>query len=69
MVGCVVMFSVGSFLIVLVYTFGRAILFLFQMVVGGGTKPCVLYLSLLYCCHSHLILVVGIVMRCLPVSS
>ena len=26
-----------------------------------------LYLSMLYCCHSHFSLVVGIVMRCLPV--
>ena len=39
--------------------FDRAILFLFQMVVGGDIKPCVLYLSLLYCCHSHFSLVVG----------
>jgi hypothetical protein len=29
----------------------------------------VLYLSLLYCCHSHFSLVVGMVMRYLPVSS
>ena len=28
-----------------------------------------LYLCLLYCCHNHFILVVGMVMRCLPVSS
>lgn len=28
-----------------------------------------LYLSVLYCCHKHFSLVVGIVMRCLPVSS
>ena len=35
----------------------------------GGTRQCVLYLSLLYCCHSHLSLVVGMVMRYLPVSS
>ena len=38
-------------------------------VCGGGTRPCVLYLSWLYCCHNHFILVVGMVMRCLPVSS
>ena len=28
-----------------------------------------LCLSLLYCCHSHLSLVVGMVVRCLPVFS
>ena len=35
----------------------------------GGIKPCMLYLSLLYCCHSHFSLVVGMVVRCLPVLS
>ena len=28
-----------------------------------------LYLSLLYCCHSHFSLVVGMVVSCLPVLS
>lgn len=36
---------------------------------GGGTRPCVLYMFLLYCCHSHNNLEVGMVMRCLPFSS
>ena len=35
----------------------------------GGFRPCVLYLTILYCCHSHFSLVVGMIMRCLPVSS
>ena len=30
----------------------------------GGTKPCVLYLSLLYCFYSHFSLVVEMAMRC-----
>ena len=45
MVECAVVFSVGSFLIVLIYTFGRAILFLFQMVVEGElNRVCYIYL-------------------------
>jgi hypothetical protein len=36
---------------------------------GGGTRLCVLYLSMLYCCHNHFSLVVGMVVRCLPVFS
>jgi hypothetical protein len=40
-----------------------------MIVEGGGTSPCMLYLSLLYCCHNHFSLVVGMVMRCLLVSS
>ena len=39
------------------------------MIVWGGTRLCVLYLSLLYCCHNHFSLMVGMVMRCLPVFS
>ncbi len=30
----------------------------------GSTRPCVMY-----CCDSHFILVVGMMMRCLPISS
>ena len=66
---CVVILLVGFFLFFVGCIFGKAILLLFQKFVGGGTRPCVLYLSILYCCHSHFSLVVGMVMRCLPVSS
>ena len=38
-------------------------------VCGVGTSPCVLFMFLLYCCHSHFNLVVKIVMRYLPVFS
>ena len=34
-----------------------------------GTSPCVLYLALWYCFHSHFILVVGMVIRYFLVSS
>lgn len=34
-----------------------------------GTKPCVLYIDLLYCCPSHWSLVVRIVIRCRPLAS
>ena len=34
-----------------------------------GTSPCVLWMAFWYCCHNHLNLVVGMVMRYLPVSS
>ena len=67
--GCIELFVVGLFLVFSDYIFGIARLFLFQMIVGGGTRPCVVYLSLLYCCYNHLSLVVGMVTRCLPVSS
>ena len=34
-----------------------------------GFSPCELYLDVLYCCHSHLCLVVGMVVRYPPVFS
>jgi len=34
----------------------------------GGTRPCVLYMAVWYCFHSHCSLVVGMVMGCIPVS-
>ena len=36
---------------------------------GRGTRSCVLYVSLLYYYHSHFGVVVGMMMRCFPVSS
>ena len=63
------MFLVGFFLVFWSCIFDIAILLLFRMIVRGDTRLCVLYLSLLYCCHNHLSLVVGMVMRCLPVFS
>ena len=62
------MFLVGIFLVFWSCIFDITILLLFRMIVGG-TRLCVLYFSLLYCCHNHLSLVMGMVMRCLPVFS
>ena len=46
-----------------------AILFMFQRVVIGGTRSCLLKACRWYCCQSHFNLVVGMKVRYLPVSS